>query len=288
MDVVVTGSSGKIGRAAMRALREAGHRPVGFDIEPGSDEFRTVSVNCADFGQVMGALAGVDPRAKIPHAVVHLAGIPAPGRAPDHTIFDNNTVATHNVFTACRRLGIKKIVWASSETILGLPFSIPPEFLPIDETHPDLPNYHYALSKQRGETMADTFVRWDRECSIVSLRFSNVYVYEDYRRLPDIHASPSTRKANLWGYVDSNDAGDACRLAVEAPTQGHERMIIAAADTLVNVPSAELRETYLPDVRLTKPLAGFRSLLSTARADEVIGYVPKVSWRDRADAPAWP
>lgn len=282
MDVVVTGSSGKIGRAAMRALRDAGHRPVGFDVQPGSDQFRTVSVDCADFGQIMGALAGVDPQARIPDAVVHLAGIPAPGRAPDHTIFDNNTTATHNVFTACRRLGIKNVVWASSETILGLPFATPPEFVPIDESHPDLPNYHYALSKQLGETMADSFVRWDTDCSIISLRFSNVYSDEDYRRLPEIQASPGSRKANLWGYVDAADAGEACRLAVEATTRGHEKMIIAAADTIMDVPSAQLQQKYLPDVRLTGPLADFSSLLSSARAAAVIGYTPKVSWRDKA------
>lgn len=280
MRVAVTGSSGKIGLAAMSALKAAGHRPVGFDIRPGPGGFRTLPVDATDFGQLMGALAGVDAVGGRPEAVVHLAGIPAPGLAPDHTTFDVNTVSTHNVFTACTTLGIPRVVWASSESVLGLPYTAPPDFLPLDETHPVRPEYHYALSKQLGEVMADAFARWRPEMSIVSLRFSNVYAEQDRATLPAVQDRPELRKANVWAYVDAADAGEACRLAVEAPVTGHERLIIAAADTLFDIPSAELARTYFPGVPVSGRIEGFTSLLSADRAGKLIGYRARVSWRD--------
>jgi nucleoside-diphosphate-sugar epimerase len=277
--VIVTGNAGKIGREAVKALTAAGHRVVGFDIKPSPDGARTLPVDCADFGEVMGALSGVDALARTPDAVVHLAGIPAPGLAPDHTTFQVNTVSTYNLFSACARLGIPRIAWASSETLFGLPYTTPPPFLPVDETSPDRPEYHYALAKQVGETMAESFVRWRDGLSIASMRFSNVFTVEDRATLGEIQASPPIRKANLWGYVDAVDAGEACRLAVEASLSGHERMVIAAADTIVDIPTAELQQTYFPGVELRAPLEGHASLLSSARARELIGYRPQISWR---------
>jgi len=279
--VAVTGSAGKIGREAMVALREAGHRPVGFDLRPGPDGFRTVTVDCTDYGEVLGALAGVDAVGGIPDAVVHLAAVPAPGLAPDHVVFGGNTAGVHHVFTACARLGIRRVVWASSETVLGLPFTVPPDFLPIDESHPDRPEYHYALSKMLGEQMADTFCRWDPGMTIVSLRFSNVYAEVDYESLAAIQARPDLRKANLWGYVDAADAGQACARAVDAEVNGHHRLIVAAADSLFDVPSAELARTYFPETPVTSAIEGNRSLLSSDRARELVGYRPQFSWRDR-------
>lgn len=281
MRVVVTGSSGKIGRTAMRALKAAGHRPVGFDLKPSGEEFRSTIVDCTDFGQVMGALAHVDAIGGRPDAVVHLAGIPAPGLAPDQVIFDVNTVSTHNVFTACAELGINRVVWASSETVLGLPYTTPPDFLPIDETHAVRPEYHYSLSKMLGEQMADTFSRWKPGMSFVSLRFSNVYTPADYENIAAVQARPELRRANVWAYIDAEDAGEACRLAVEADIGGHERLIIAAADSVFDIPSADLHSTYLPDVPVPRPLTGYESLLSPARAETVIGFRPQVSWRDK-------
>lgn len=280
MRVVVTGSSGKIGREAVKALRAAGHRVVGFDVKPNPDGGRTVPVDCTDMGQVMGALAGVDAVSRRPEAVVHLAGIPAPGLAPDHTIFDLNTVSTHNVFTACAQLGINRIVWGSSETIFGLPYTSPPPFLPIDETTPDRPEYHYALAKQLGEAMADAFVRWSQDLTVVSLRFSNVYSETDRANVPGIQANPTLRKANLWGYVDASDAGRACQLAVDAALTGHHRIVIAAADTIVDVLSADLAATHFPHVDVRRPLPGYMSLISSDRAKQLIGYKPQISWRD--------
>jgi nucleoside-diphosphate-sugar epimerase len=279
MHVVVTGGAGKVGREAVAALRRAGHSTAVWDLNPGRGGLK---VDCADFGQVFGAMSGSDPARRAADAVVHLAGIPAPGLTPDHVVFQVNTMSTYNVFSAAMRLGIKRVVWASSETILGLPFDTPPDFAPLDESHPDRPEWSYSLSKTAGELMAEHFVRWRPEMSIASLRFSNVYEAADYARLDQIQARPEQRRFNLWGYVDARDAGEACRLAVEADFAGHEAMIIAAADSLMPIPSTSLLEQHFPTVPIRGELAGEASLLSSDKAARLIGYRPAHSWRDAA------
>ena len=281
MRIAVTGSSGKLGKVAVAGLRAAGHRVTGFDIVSSVYGNDTVRLDCADFGAVMGALSGVDTAARRFDAVLHLAGIPKPGATTDEAAFRINVMGTYNVFSAAARLGISRVVWASSETILGLPFTEPPMFAPIDETHPLLPNWSYALGKRVGETMADEFARWHAGLAIVSLRFSNVYVAEDYAALPQIQTDPASRKWNLWSYIDAEDAAQACRCALEASTTGHEAMIIAAADNLMGRPSRDLMVEYFPGVPLAESLSGEASLLSSVRAGELIGYVPRVSWRQR-------
>lgn len=283
MRVAVTGSLGKIGREAVTALRAAGHRVIGLDLRAHRDgNIRTAAVDCTDFGAVMGALSGIDTMG-VPDAVVHLAGIPAPGLGTDQGIFETNTISTYNIFSAAARLGIARVAWGSSETILGLPFSaaMPPAWLPLDADAPDRPGWSYSLSKQLGETMAESFVRWHPALSIVSLRFSNVFDDGDYGQLPAIQANPAVRQMNLWGYVDARDAGQACRLAIEADLPGHSRMVIAAADTLADMPSAELAARHFPDTPIHGALEGHASLLSSARAEAMIGYRPAHSWRDR-------
>jgi nucleoside-diphosphate-sugar epimerase len=277
--VVVTGSSGKIGTRAMTSLIESGHRAIGFDVKPSPDGRRTVSVDCTDLAAVFDSLSGVDTMGARPDAVVHLAGIPAPGLVPDSKVFADNTASVYNVFTACARLGIPRVVWASSETILGVPFPTPPDFIPLDESHPDRPEWHYGLGKQVGEVLADAFVRWNPSMSIVSLRFSNVFEPHDYANIERIHANPMPRTFNLWSYVDAEDAGRACQLAVDADLSGHQRVIVAAADTLLDTPTAELVETFFPGVALNDSIDGYTSLLSSTKASELIGYLPQVSWR---------
>jgi nucleoside-diphosphate-sugar epimerase len=283
MYVIVTGCSGKIGRAAVRALRGAGHRVVGVDIVGPFEMGRTINCDCTDFGQVMGAFSGIDVAGGRPDAVLHLAGVPMPALAADQRIFDTNVSSTYNIFSAAARLGINRVVWASSETILGLPFDHPPEFAPIDEDHPDLPNWSYALSKQVGETMAEQFVRWHPQLTIASLRFSNVFDRADYAVIPKAQARPEFRKWNLWSYVDAEDAADACVLALTADIIGHDRMIIAGPDSIMDRPSAELMAEYFPSVPL-RDAPGYASLLSSAKAERTIGYKPKISWRDRVES----
>lgn len=278
MRVVVTGSSGKIGRAAIGACKAAGHRVTPVDLKPSPDGLRTIIADCADLGEILGIVSGVDTHGPA-DAVLHLAGIPAPGIGSDARTFDTNLRSTYNVFTAAARAGITRIVWASSETILGLPFDTPPAYLPLDENAPDHPCWSYALAKQLGETMADAFCRWHPAMTIVSLRFSNVYDAADYAALAAIQADSRQRRANLWSYVDARDAGEACRLALEAPILGHQRYIIAAPDTVMAEPTAALVAAHFPGVPQLAPLEGQMALLSSARASAELGYAPCHGWR---------
>jgi nucleoside-diphosphate-sugar epimerase len=127
--------------------------------------------------------------------------------------------------------------------------------------------------------MADAIVSWTKELSIVSLRFSNVFEARDYDTVPSAQARPELRKFNLWAYVDARDCGQACRLALEASLTGHASYIIAAADTLMDIPSAELMKTYYPNVPCQTEIIGHASLLSSQRAIDQLGYHPAHSWR---------
>lgn len=280
MRVAVTGGSGKVGRAAVQALKAAGHQVANFDLKPSPDGGRTTIVDFTDYGEAFAALEGVDTIGGRFDAVVHLAGIPAPGLAPDHRIFAINTVSTYNVFQACHRLKIERIVWASSETLLGLPLDTPPPFAPLDETVTN-PEWSYALTKELGEVMAERFVRWSPSASITSLRFSNVFGPEDYPTIARALKRPEARKFNLWGYVDARDCGEACRLAVEKAPPGHEAYIVAAADTLAELSNAELMARFFPGVALRKEVGAHTSLLSSEKAKRILGYSPRFSWRDQ-------
>ena len=159
-----------------------------------------------------------------------------------------------------------------------------PESAPITEAHPLKPNWSYALSKLLGEEMAAQFVRWHPAMAITSLRFSNVYAPEDYAAIPAIQADPASRKWNLWGYVDAEDAAHACRQALETTHTGHRALIIAAADNVAGRDSRALMAEHFPTVPLADDLSGEASLLSSAAAREAIGYAPSRSWRTRCGA----
>lgn len=280
MKVAVTGSLGKIGCEAVRALKAAGHSVYGLDLRAAmTDGVRTAACDCTDFGQVMGALSGIDTLPR-PDAVVHLAGIPMPGLAPDATVFGVNTTSTYNVFSAARRLGIRRLVWASSETIHGLPFTVPPEFVPIDESHPLRPEWSYSLAKKLGEDMADEFVRWCLDMTVVSLRFSFVMDAADRAAHCAAPVDLDRRKANLWSYVDARDAGEACRLAVEAELHGHHRYIIAGRDSIVTTPSRDLMAQYFPDTPILGEFVGTAPFLSSSAAERDLGYLPQHDWRE--------
>jgi nucleoside-diphosphate-sugar epimerase len=277
--VLVTGGSGKLGRACVRDLVEHGYDVTNVDLAPSRDGFSPhVRADLADFGQALEVLAGVDERPAV-DAVVHLAAIPAPGLVTNAEVFRVNTLSTYNVFEAARRLGIKNVVWASSETVLGLPFATPPPYIPVDERYAARPESAYSLSKLVGETMAEQFCRWDPEMKIFGLRFSNVMDPEDYARFPAFEADPMQRKWNLWGYIDGRDGAQAIRKALEADRTGAEVFIIANADTVVSRPNAELVAEAFPDVPFAPDVGPNETLLSIEKARRLLGYEPRHSWR---------
>jgi nucleoside-diphosphate-sugar epimerase len=271
--IAVTGGSGKAGRAVVRDLLEHGYQVVNVDVVPPAQALtRFRQADLTNLGEVFEALDGVD-------AVVHLAAIPNPDRYTPGHIFHNNTMGCYNVFSAAQQLKLQRVVWASSETTLGLPFDRqPPAYAPIDEEHPLLPESSYALSKVVTEEMARQFHRWTG-MPFVGLRISNIKDPEQYAEFPSYWNDARLRKWNLWGYVDVRDVAQGCRLGLEAPVQGADIFILAAADTVMNRPSQELLAEVFPGVPLRKQVSEFETLLRIDKARQILGYTPQYSWR---------
>jgi nucleoside-diphosphate-sugar epimerase len=279
MRIAVTGGSGKLGRSVVTYLREAGHEVVNLDrIGKRGPDF--VQVDLTNYGQVVDALSSVDDRYDSIDALVHLAAIPAPGLHTDIETFTNNMLSSFNVFKAASRAGIKNIVHASSETVLGLPFDVAPPYIPVDEEYPAQPNSTYSLVKHLEETMVTELTRWDPELKVVGLRFSNVMNPEDYAEFPSFDDDALKRKWNLWGYIDGRDGGQAVLKGLEWQGTGYEVFIIAEEDTVMSRSSASLAAEVFPDVRVTKELGEHETLLSIDKAKRILGYQPQHSWRD--------
>jgi UDP-glucose 4-epimerase len=278
MRIALTGSSGKLGTVVLRELRAAGHDVVGLDVV-GTRGPGFLQVDLTDYGQVVDALKGVHGESGGFDAVVHLAAIPAPGIRSDIATFRNNILTTFDVFWAAVGLGIRRIVYASSETVLGLPFDVPPPYIPVDEEYPARPESAYSLVKHLEEQLAIELVRWHPDLAITALRFSNVMVPEDYAAFPSFDADARRRKWNLWGYIDARDGAQAIEKALDA-APGFDRFIIAAADTVMTRPNAELVAEVFPGVPLKGDLGVNDTLLSIDRARRVLGFDPQHSWRD--------
>jgi nucleoside-diphosphate-sugar epimerase len=293
MKVVVTGGSGKAGRAVVRDLVDHDFDVVNVDVVPSSTAPGTHSTpflraDLTDLGETIESLRGAD-------AVVHLAAIPAPGIRTVERTFEINMLSTYNVFSAATLLGLGRVVWASSETVLGLPFGrlharnlldeaawpghVPePDYVPIDEDHPLRPHSSYSLSKVLGEEMARQFARWSR-IPFVGLRFSAIREIAEYDSFSDLWRDPHLSEWNVWAYVDARDVGQACRLGLTADINGAESFIIAAGDTVMDRPNRELMAACFPSVPIRAGTGDFDTLLSIDKARKGLGYDPSHSWR---------
>jgi len=281
--IVVTGGSGKLGREVVRELAGHGHDVVNLDCvpPPPGAPGRFVLTDVTDYGQVMAAFASVDERTRDVTGIVHLAAIPAPGRAPNPVIFSTNTLSTYNVFEAARQLEIRNVVWASSETVYGVPFGddAVPVRVPLDETV-IRPHSSYALSKLMGEEMAEQFCIWDPALKIVSLRYSNVLAGADYDRIP-ADADPASRRFNLWCYIDARDGALAARLALEADLVGHHVIGIANDDSVMETDNLELLERHFPGTSGSGDVTPHGALIDTTLAKRLLGFRPVNGWRRR-------
>jgi nucleoside-diphosphate-sugar epimerase len=276
--ICVTGASGRAGRVTVAELLSHDYEVAATDRVPPPHDLGTevLLADLTEHGQALEVMAGAD-------GVVHLANIPAPGIHTPAITFHANMAMNFNVFMAAAQAGLERVVWASSETTLGLPFDEPPRYAPVDEDHYPVPTTTYALSKVASETVATHVADWSG-IPFVGLRFSNILGPEDYQRFPSYWPDPQLRKWNLWGYIDERDAAAACRLALEAAVEGNASYIIAAADTVMNRPSADLLKEVFPDVSLNRDVGEFGSLLAADRAREALGFIPQHSWRDHLEA----
>jgi nucleoside-diphosphate-sugar epimerase len=284
--VAVTGGSGKLGRAVVSHLLEEGWQVVNLDraAPPADQGCPYVRIDFTDFGQTVEGLTGIQDRHDGFDAVVHLAAVPAPGLIGNAATFANNAPSTYNVFSAAKLAGIRNVVWASSETVLGLPFDTPPPYVPVDEDYPARPESTYSLVKHLEEQMAAQFCRWDPQLKMIGLRFSNVMYPEDYAAFPSYDADPLLRKWNLWGYIDARDGAQAVRRALEHDATGVDVFVIANADTVMSRRSSDLVAEVFPGVPVLHELGEHETLLSIDKARRVLGYEPQQSWRDHAGA----
>ncbi|KAH9920775.1 uncharacterized protein B0H18DRAFT_956908 [Fomitopsis serialis] len=293
--VVVTGGSGKLGRATVVDLQQHGWQVINIDrAPPPKDAPKNVIYMYTDLenmGQVMENLIEVDTKYKAPVAVVHLAALPAPGMAASSTQFQLNVMATYNILEASRKLGIKNLVLASSETLLGLPFA-PwiPDYIPVDENSPRRPESAYSLSKLVGEVMAEEYCRWDPTTKVISLRFSNVQALEDYKDFDGWQHDPKLRKwkwhfgwdfacaGSLFGYIDARDGAQAIRKGLESKATGHHQYLIANSNTTMRKPNSEIVPLCFPGVPYTPTKGSNDTLLSIEKARKELGYEPQHNW----------
>ncbi len=286
MKVLVTGAHGKVGRAAVQALLDAGHDVLATDLtRPGFERraegtARYLMADLTDAGEAFAVVRGAD-------AVVHVAAIPEPTGNPAHVVFRTNLMATFNVLEAAVRFGVKRFVNISSETVPGFFFperDFLPEYAPVDELHPVHPQDPYALSKHFGEQLMDAAVERS-DIRAISLRPSWVQYEGNYEQNlgPQVRDA-SVLSANLWSYIDAYDLADAIVLATESELPGHEVFYIASPDNVGGRDFAEILHQYYGDRIELRPLDRVDSSgISSAKAQRVLGWTPKRSWRDYLD-----
>ena len=275
MHVVVTGGSGMAGRAVVEDLMEHGFDVVNVDLVPSDGPAPFRRADLVDLGQTYGCLRDAE-------AVVHFAAIPRPTLDVPEVVFRTNVMSTFNLLEAASTLGINRVVYASSVSVLGFPFFVrpfAPDYVPIDEAHLLLPQDAYALSKRIGEELASGFARRG-SLTVVSLRFPWIHTPQTFAEdLQPLWQDPGAGASNLWSYIDTRDVAEAVRLALTAEVSGHVPCFVAASDSFMPIPSRLLVADYYPATVIRDELADHASLLSSAKAQAVLGFRAKQSWR---------
>lgn len=288
--IIFTGGTGKAGRHVVKHLVEHGYQVMNLDLKPlDNPAVRTLITDITDSGQVFNALSSTielhefAPSLRPPKidAVVHFAAIPRIMIVPDNEVFRVNTIGTYNIIEAATKLGIPKVIIASSETTYGLVFANEPrdpKYLPLDEDYPVDPMDSYALSKICNERTAHAFAQRSGT-DITAIRIGNVIEPHEYANFPEFFKTPEGRKRICWSYIDARDLGQIVRLAIEKDGLGFAVFNAANDDCSSDLPTAELLRRYYPGVRLTRALGEFETLLSNRHAREVLGFKEAHNWR---------
>ena len=288
--IAFTGGSGKAGRHVVQHFLDHGYQVLNLDTKPlDNPKVRTLITDITDSGQVFNALssyAGLhefDPslRPQPFDAIVHFAAIPRIMIVPDNEVFRINALGTYNVIEAATKLGIKKVIVASSETTFGLVFANEPRnpiHFPLEEDYPVDPMDSYALSKVVNELTAKAFAL-RTQIDIYALRIGNVIEPHEYALFPKWFADPGFRKRICWSYIDARDLGQISRLAVEKNGLGFQVFNAVNDATSSDLPTKELLARFYPGVPLTRALNEFEGLMSNHKIKEMLGFREEHNWR---------
>ncbi|MDB1088479.1 NAD(P)-dependent oxidoreductase [Streptomyces sp. ACA25] len=290
MKVLVTGSAGRFGRSVVTALVSAGHEVTGVDLSPGDPGAcaAVLPADLADAGQAFEVMARFRPQ-----AVIHLAAIATPFGRTDGLTYRVNTQAAFNVCQAATHSGVQRLVVASSPTVIGYgaPGGWAPDYLPLDEDHPVRPWNAYSLSKAAAEQTMRTFARaaGDR-VRFAAVRPCFVVAPEEWAGAPtqtghtisDRLNDPALSGQALFNYLDARDGGEMVERLLDALPEipNGEVFFAGAADALAREPLAGLLPRFHPGTAAAAAaLTGADPAFSTAKAERLLGWRAKRSWR---------
>ena len=291
MRILFTGGSGKAGKHSVAYLLEQGHSVLNLDqVNLDHPKVLTRFADITDAGQVfdvMGSYANYDELAQgagVPKfdAVVHFAAVPRLLMTSDNECYRVNTLGTYNVIDAAIKMGVRKVIFASSETTYGICFAdgeVKPDYLPIDEEHPTIPEDSYAMSKVVNEATAQSFQR-RTGIDIYGLRINNVIEPHEYVEIfPAFMKDPDLRWRNIFSYIDARDLGQMVQKCLQTDGLGYQVFNVSNDDHSVGLTSEELIKTYYQHVPLkTKDIP--KSFYSNEKAKRLLGFEPRYSWRD--------
>jgi nucleoside-diphosphate-sugar epimerase len=296
MRILFTGGSGKAGRHVVPYLLAQGHRVLNVDLvpldHPGVDNRIADITDAGQMHDAMQSYAGFDELEAgtgVPRfdAVVHFAAIPRILLRTDNECFRVNTIGTYNVIDAALKAGVRKIVFASSETTYGICFADgerKPEYLPIDEEHPTSPEDSYAMSKVVNEVTARSF-QARTGADIYGLRINNVIEPHEYAlAFPAYMADASLRRRNFFSYIDARDLGQMVDCCLATDGLGYEVFNVANDEHSVRLSSEELVARFYQDVPV-KSVDLPTSFYSNAKAKRLLGFRPEHNWRMYLDDP---
>ncbi|MBW4983529.1 NAD(P)-dependent oxidoreductase [Mameliella sp. CS4] len=292
MRILFTGGSGKAGRHVVAYLFEQGHRVLNVDRVPldldGVDNRLTDITDAGQVYDVMSSLAGLDelePGTGVPKfdAVVHFAAVPRILITSDNECYRVNTLGTYNIIDAAVKFGIRKIVFASSETTYGVCFADgerKPDYLPIDEEHPTVPEDSYAMSKVCNEVTARSF-QARSGFDIYGLRINNVIEPHEYaENFPAYMEDPAQRRRNIFAYIDARDLGQMVDKCLATDGLGYEVFNVSNDDHSVGLTTPDLIERFYKGVPVKGEIGETETLYSNRKAKDLLGYQPRHSWRD--------
>ena len=292
--IVFTGGSGKAGRHVVSYLLGKGHQILNLDLQPlGQPGVTTLNVDLRDSGQVFNALsmhfdfAGLETGKGPPpvDAVVHFAAVPRILLQPDNVTFQANVVSTYNVIEAAVKLGIRKIIIASSETTYGVCFAEGDKdyhCFPLDENYDVDPMDSYGLSKVVNEKTARAFAMRSG-ADIYALRIGNVIEPHEYDRFPGFVSDPPSRKRNAWSYIDARDLGQIVDLSIAKDGLGFQVFNAVNDEITANEPTADFLAKWTPNTPLTRSMVGYEAPISNRKIREVLGFKEAHNWRRYVD-----